>query len=470
MKNNIGLLLPLASIYSRHGIGSMGQDTLRTIDWMSHHHFRYWQILPLNPLGYGNSPYMSVCSNAIDYRYIDLDEIKELKDYHIPSYLASSPWVKYDKVASFKLKWLKIAYKHYLLGNSEGLRKFKSRNPWVSKYATFMVFKKINNNDCWSDWPIYYRDYYLSHHSAPKSLLKEINFIIYMQYVAYNQWRNIISYAHHKNIKIIADMPFYVGYDSVECWTNRDSFLFDENGKQTFVGGVPPDAFSETGQLWGSPIYNFEAMKKNNYELLISRISYLANNCDYLRIDHFRAFDTYYVIDAKADTALNGEWKIGPRDDFFIQLYQKNPRIQLIAEDLGMLFPSVIELRDRLGLPGMYIVQFTLIDEYVKANNNMIVYTGTHDNDTLKGFLNSLSKSDKKALLKRFSCTNKQLFDKVIAHTFSLPSKMTILPIQDVFKLSSKYRYNVPGTVGSPNFCYRIKNYDIMKHIKIKIR
>ncbi len=467
MKKNIGILLPVSSLPSNHGIGDFGDEAFYFVNWLSSHHYRYWQILPLNPLGPGESPYMSTCSKAVDYRYISLDYLtKEELLGKVPSFKKNSDQVDYYNVGEFKKKYLYKAYLKYLKGNTDALKKFKTRNPWVMEYATYEVFKEMNDHKAWNEWEEWQINYYSTHHKAPRKYIEQINFIIFIQYIAIKQWKHLLSYARKHNIAIIADMPFYVGFDSIDCWLHKDQFSFDNNNQQTEVGGVPPDAFSDDGQLWGSPIYNFEKMKQDHYSLLVDRTGYLAKMCDYLRIDHFRAFDTYYVIPGGMSNARIGEWKVGPRDDFFIELYKKYPDIKLIAEDLGDLFPTVLELRDRLHLPGMYVVQFNIFNENMYSNENMIVYPGTHDNETLFGWVSALNNDQKNYLYYKLGTNEENLYDDLIDYIYNLPSLMTIFPLQDLLKLDNSARMNTPGTVGYPNWVYKLKNFKCLNKIK----
>lgn len=474
MRKNIGILLPVSSLPSSYGIGDFGNTSFQWINWLSKNHYRYWQILPLNPLGFGNSPYTSICSNAIDVRYISLDLLREDGLLgKIPEYRKESPYVNFEKVLTFKEKYLHKAFKNYQKTKMEGMKKFKTRYPWVMKFATFVVFKEHNQDKEWFNWPDYELHYFENHNNPPKQYHDEIDYHIFTQYVAYIQWKHVLSYAHEMNIKIIADMPFYVGSDSVECWLHKDEFAFDPiTNKQQLAGGVPPDYFSKTGQMWGSPIYLFDKMKENGYQLLVDRLGYLGSICDYLRLDHFRAFDTYYVIPADEETAVNGEWKVGPRKEFFDKLKEAYPEINLIAEDLGELFPSVIELRDELNLPGMFVVQFTMFDDTKtdKDAEGMIVYSGTHDNETLYGWLKNLTEEQITTLRKRFHCRKRDLYQRLVKYTLSLNSEMTIFALQDVLMLDNKARMNVPGTVGYPNFAWRFKSFDLLKKIKFKIK
>ena len=471
MRNNLGVLLPVSSLPGPHGIGDFGKDSYFFIDWLSKNHYRYWQILPLNPLGPGESPYMSTCSTAIDFRYISLDFLVEegLLD-SVPTYRATSKEVNYWKVANFKKKWLYKAYLRYSKTPMNGMKKFKTRHNWVMKYATFEVFKELNDNRTWNTWEDWQINYFENHTNPPKHLLKQIDVKIFMQYIAHKQWKHVLSYARKRKVKIIADMPFYCGFDSIEVWLNKDQFLI-ENNHQTHEGGVPPDAFSDVGQLWGSPIYNFDKMRENNYELLVTRTGELGKMCDLLRLDHFRAFDTYYVIPAGMPDAKIGEWKVGPRGDFFRALYAKYPEINLIAEDLGDLFPSVLELRDEFNFPGMYICEFTVFDWNAYPNERLIVYPGTHDNETILGWLHNLGEWHINYLKNKFNEPNdKKLFDRMFEYVVSLPSLMTILPMQDLLKLDNRARLNSPGTIGYPNWVWKMSSWKELKRIKFKIK
>lgn len=468
MKNNIGVLLPVSALPGGQGIGDFGYDCYRYLDWLSKHHYRYWQILPLNPLGEGNSPYMSICSEAIDIRYISLEMIYKddgLLD-ELPEYRKGTTKVNYQAVYNFKIKWLKKAFIAYSKTGMDGLKKFKTKNPWVSEYATYLVFKKINKNKCWNEWDEKYINYFDSHNNPPKSFIKQIDFICFMQYMAFKQWKHVMAYAKAKRIKIIADMPFYVGFDSVDCWLHRDQFEIDENYNPTLVAGVPPDYFSEEGQLWGQPIYNFKKMKENNYSFIIDRISYLCSLCDILRIDHFRAFDTYYTIPFGSKNAKNGKWEVGPRNDLFDTLYHKYPKIDLIAEDLGDLFQSVYDLRDNYNLPGMFVTQFLICDYHYWSNNNLILYTGTHDNQTFYSWFKSLNEYQKLIIQDRIQSNGKELYKDLMNAIYNMPSKITIFPMQDLLKLDDKARFNEPGTMSDKNWSWKLKDFSFIDEVK----
>ena len=468
MNKKLGVLLGVSSLPSPHGIGDFGDCAYEFIDWLKKNQYQYWQVLPLNPLGPGYSPYMSTCSNAIEYRYISLDYLAKMKLIKkVPPFNQDKEKVDFFEVGEYKKKYLYAAYKKFMKLHPETLHKFKFRESWVVKYATFEVFKWHNDNKQWNEWKEEDRDYYLHHNRAPKTLLDEINFVIFLQYIALKQWKRVLHYANKKGIQVICDMPFYVGFDGVECWLNRDQFSIGSDNKLFEVGGVGPDAFSDVGQLWGTPIYNFNKMKEDNYKLLIDRIGYLSKLCNYLRIDHFRAFDTYYVIPAEDSDARNGKWLIGPRDDFFNKMYAKYPNIKLIAEDLGDLRPEVLELRDQFNLPGMFISEFTIFDLKNLSTEKQIVYPGTHDNETLYGWYLNRTEDEIKFIKKRLNVEDdKVLYNEIVKYIFTIPSLMTIFPMQDLLKLDNSARMNYPGTVGSPNWEWKLKDNSYKKNVK----
>ena len=472
MEKKLGILLAVSSLPGNHGIGDFGESCFKFIDWLSENGYSYWQTLPLNPVGPGYSPYMSTCSNALEYRYISLDSVTKMGLLpKVPEHNKDTTKVDYYDVGQFKKRELTFAFRKFMKKHSEVLHKFKTMNPWVQPYATFEVFKELNDNKQWNEWREEDRDYFLKHNNPPRHLKTEVNFIVFLQYIALKQWKKVLRYARKKGIQLICDMPFYVGFDGVECWLNRDQFQIGPDNKLFEVGGVGPDAFSDVGQLWGTPIYNFERMKQDGYKLLIDRISYLASLCDYLRIDHFRAFDTYYVIPASEETAKNGIWKLGPGTDFFDRLYEKYPDIKLIAEDLGDLRPEVLELRDHYNLPGMFIIQFTILNPNENSTPNQLVYPGTHDNETLYGWFLGLKEEEKQFIANRLNVGNDEnLYDNIVKYTFQMPSLMTIFQLQDVLKMDNSGRMNWPGTVGDPNWTWKLKDFSFINDVKYPVK
>ncbi len=459
MKSNLGVLLPVASLPSHHGIGDFGRQSLRFIRWLSNNGFKYWQVLPLNPVGPGNSPYMSTCSYALEERYISLDElVKEglLKD--APKHNPNATKIDYQDVLNFKEEYLYKAYKEFIKKPYRGYNKFKKENKWLVAYAIFSSLRKKYDYQPWNTWAK--KDLKLFELSrAPKAFKDEIEFTSFKQFIAFRQWNKVRKFAKKCGITIIADCPFYVGIDSVDCLMNKAQFLMDEKYNPTVVSGCPPDAFSDDGQLWGTPIYDFKKMKEDGYNFLIERLASYMKTCDILRLDHFRAFDTYCVIPAEDENARRGKWETGPREEFFDALYKRYPNIKLIAEDLGDLFPSVLELRDKYNLPGMFIVEFTIFDVTAKSNEKTIVYPGTHDNQTLAGWLKTLPESNLKFLKDKFG-ENADLFKAVFKYIYDLPSLMTIYQFQDLLGLDDSARINWPGTIGDPNWTFKLKSFN----------
>ena len=452
IKKNVGILLPISSLPGNHGIGDFSIYAYQFIDWLKEHHYHYWQILPLNPVGPGNSPYMTLCSEAIDIRYICLQDLVDqglLK--RVPDHKAKTTYVKYDEVLAFKDKYLRKAFKK----STYNLRRFKKENPWSVEYGKYLILKRINDNKPWNEWWI---------KEVPQELVNEIDFHVWCQYIAAKQWNKIFKYASSNGIELIADCPFYVGLDSVDCYLNKEEFLLDENNNPTVVSGCPPDAFSDEGQLWGTPIYNFEKMKENGYRFLVNRISYLASHCHYLRLDHFRAFDTYCVIPAEDENAKRGKWLVGPRFDFFDTLFAKHPDIKLIAEDLGELFDSVIELRDHYNLPGMRVYEFCIFDD-LPISDKFVVYPGTHDNQTLYGWYKSLGEWHIDFLKKKLNYP-RNLYNAIFDYIWNVESFITIFQLQDLLKLDDRARINSPGTIGEPNWCFKLKDMSWVNKIK----
>ena len=451
-KKNVGVLLPVSALPGNHGIGDFSVHAYEFIDWLKEHHYKYWQILPLNPVGPGNSPYMTLCSEAIDVRYICLKDLQEEGLLgRVPDFRPHTTSVDYNLVLQFKEKYLRKAFNK----STYNLYRFKKNNPWSVEYAKYLILKRLNDGRAWNEWWI---------KEVPEEEKGDIDYHVWCQYVAMKQWNKLFRYANENGIELIADCPFYVGLDSVDCYLNKDEFMFDENYNPTVVSGCPPDAFSDDGQLWGTPIYNFEKMKENGYRFLINRITYLASHCHYLRLDHFRAFDTYCVIPAEDENARRGQWLIGPRNDFFDRLFAEHPDIKIIAEDLGEMFDSVIELRDHYNLPGMRVYEFCIFDN-LPESTKFVAYPGTHDNETLFGWYKNLSEYNI-GRLEEILNHPKNLYKAIFDYIWNVPSLMTIFQLQDLLKLDNKARINSPGTIGDPNWCWKLKDMSWIDKVK----
>lgn len=463
-----GILLSITSLPSKHGVGDFGDEAYHFIDLLSDSHFGYWQILPLNPIGFGFSPYQPYSSFALDEQFIDLDELvrKGLLS-KVKTFEKDADHVHFDAVRAYKLPLLRKAYEKQMKKSPNCLRRFIRENPWVKDWAVYRMFKK-KYDCCWDVWPEEAKNYPSKRVVLDKEDRDNANFEIWMQMVAYRQWNKLHTYATRKGIKIIGDIPFYVGYDSCDVWANKDSFLLDpETLKPTFIAGVPPDYFSATGQRWGNPIYDWERFKATDFAFLINRIAINAKIYDVIRLDHFRAFDTYWQIPESCETAIDGKWIEAPGYAFFDKLFSLYPDLPIIAEDLGDLRAEVLQLRDHYEFPGMNVIQFTFDD--CEINNkgdwnrvNSVCYLGTHDNDTMAGFAAKMEgwKIDQWTnALKRYGIEEGNFVEKMEQYCLAKPGKWAVLTMQDILELPSEYRLNTPGVVDDNNWTYKMVNF-----------
>ena len=400
-KRQAGLLLSVTALPGKYGIGDFGESAFTFIDLLKTAGFSLWQILPLNPLGYGNSPYQPYSSFAIDEQFVDLEAlVKEGLLNGIDECDVIQGKVKYDAVKAFKLSHLKRAYDIFLQKDyaAQQLDEFAASHPWIPDWSVFMMFKRRYPSS-WNEWPKEAASWIETRPALNKQDQYDSRFEIFIQMVLYRQWQKVHEYALANGIKIIGDIPFYVGFDSVDVWGNQDAFLLDKKTHlPSCVAGVPPDYFSETGQRWGNPIYNWELLEKNGFEFLVNRIYLNSTLYDIIRLDHFRAFDTYWKIPAECETAIDGKWIEAPGYKFFDLLLGKYPNLQIIAEDLGDLRPEVLELRDHYDFPGMNVIQFTFEDcEFLHKGDwnrvNSVAYLDTHDNDTMLSYFYLLPRS-----------------------------------------------------------------------------
>lgn len=469
MKRCAGVLLGISSLPSRYGIGDFGKEAYRFIDDLKKGNFRIWQILPLNPLGYGNSPYQPYSSKAMDPIYISLDLLKEdgLLKADIPSFNEDADRVDYQGARAFKDKKLELAYKNYKArGDFKEFEEWKKNNPWAYNYAVFLTFKKLNDLRMWSTWPIEQQNWINDKKYSLTRYKNKIEYEMWTQFILFTQWAKLKAYANLNGISIMGDIPFYVGIDSSDVWENQECFLLDENKNPTFIAGVPPDYFSETGQRWGNPIYDWDELKRTDFKFWVDRVGFNANIFDIIRIDHFRAFDTYWKIPSSCPTAIEGEWINGMGYDVFNEIYKHYKDIQIVAEDLGDLFDSVLVLRDHFNLPGMNILQFTFEadkQEYgLKDRQNQIVYTGTHDNETINGWIERLTDEERWQIrnkLERLNCSYPDFAYSFCRLALNNIANYCILPMQDICSLNNYYRMNTPGTIGSPDWEYRMKDF-----------
>lgn len=477
-KRQAGILMPVFSIPSPYGIGDFGKETKRFLDDTAKTGMKIWQILPLNPVAYGNSPYQPYSSFAGDEIYINLEELK--KDGLIDDFsLFEGPdgSVDYDAVREYKTPYLKKAYEKFKESASEEEKKafeeFKKDAFWLDRYALFRVLKEKNENKPWTEWPREEQDLV----EVPAELADEVEYQRFLQYEFDKQWKEILDYAHDLGLTVVGDMPIYVGHDSADVWQFRDDFLLDEDYHPTVVAGCPPDYFSEDGQLWGNPIYDWPKMKENGYDFWIKRFDWNKKLFDVIRIDHFIGFDRYWSIPAGDKTARNGHYEEGPQYDLFDVVFEKLPDLQLIAEDLGVLRPEVTELKNKYGLLGMRIGQYSLGPVEEKEDfilpEACIIYPGTHDNDPVNGWYESLPKEERKfanKVFRRLKLKGKTAADKIIDYSFKSDPRIAIIPMQDFLNLNVDERINRPGTIGSPNWEWRANDLALYEALIPKIK
>lgn len=462
-----GILLPLASLPSKFGCGDFGKTAYEFIDAAVAAGFKLWQILPLNPLGYGNSPYQALASEALDELYISLEALKDVGLIH--SYQAFRPHAKriaYSEVREFKEKYLRAAFKNFKPDSA--YLNFIQAN-WVYDYAVFRALKQKNNLKAWMNWPKADKEWIKKCNDNPAVNADEIAYQMFLQYILFNQWRKLQAYAREKGLKLVGDLPFYVGVDSLDVWRYQEGFLLDAEGNPRFVAGVPPDYFSQDGQRWGNPIYNWEQLRKDHFTFWLKRFYYAASLYDIVRIDHFRAFDTYWQIPASSPNAKCGEWLEAPGYELFDTLYAAYPQLKIVAEDLGDLRPEVHKLRDHYNLAGMRILQYSfnpLETKKADSRTNLLFYTGTHDNAGLKAWYQSRSSEFKKAskvFFKQEGINNPHIIDNFIEYTLRSEARYALISIIDCLALNEHARINHPGTLGSPNWEFKLKDLDAFK-------
>lgn len=466
-----GILMPIASLPSFYGVGDFGLVSRKFITLIKTTGFKVWQLLPLNPLGYGNSPYQSYSSNAMDELYISLDflvrdgYLLEVKNYQPDSIL-----IDYEAVRKYKQDYLLEAFQRFKPTDEFELF---CKQDWLNNYAVFMMLKKKNGLKCWNEWETEDKNWIKDKKLDISIYEDEIRYEMFIQFIAFKQWNELHSYANEAGIELIGDIPFYVGIDSVDVWESQDDFLLDGEGKPTSVAGVPPDYFNDEGQRWGNPLYNWEHMRKSGFKFWAERLAYAQELFDVIRIDHFRAFDTYWKIDASEATAIKGEWIEAPGVELFDAVFKKYPKLNLIAEDLGYLRPEVIELRDHFNLMGMRIIQYSLDEEGMKSDReNLTVYTGTHDNETLRSWYSHLAIEEKRSIQALFDESKFEEVDacvSLIQYTLNSKANCAIISILDLLDDEMDSRINTPGTIGNPNWQWKMKDFSAFENILPKL-
>ena len=474
--------MPIFSLPGKYGIGTLGQGAYAFVDWLQSAGMKVWQVLPLLPTSYGDSPYQSYASDALNYYFIDFDALCA-QGLLLQSEVEAFAWenderrVDYGKQYFQKAQLLKRAFDRFDRTNADW-QAFLACGQYYD-FAVFKTLKKHFDDRAWSEWDEPYKSCNPTAVAEfAKSHSEEIEFWQFTQYLFLQQWFALKAYANERGISLMGDMPIYVAYDSLETWKYRQElFLLDEDGQPSLKAGVPPDAFSEDGQLWGNPVYNWAVMKKNGYRWWKERIAYALRLFDAVRIDHFRGFDRFFAIPAASESAKEGEWMKGPSHTLFKGMEKKN----IIAEDLGMIDDGVRDMLKKTGFPGMKVLMFAfdgneenehLPSQYKK---NCVAYTGTHDNEPLADYLLSLSKEARDAfeLSLEKECIEADVpyivetlddeCQSIIELLFSTVANTVIVPMHDVLSLGEEARINAPSTVTGGNWTFRYTVQDFRR-------
>lgn len=482
-----GILLPISSLPSRYGIGGFTKEAYDFVDFLDRAGQSYWQILPMGPTGFGDSPYQSFSSFAGNPYYISLDELVEngllSKEECCESDCGKNERaVDYQKIYNTRLKLLNKAYKRDELRNNQEYLDFVGENTkWLEDYALFMALKGYYGGKPWNEWDFEIR---MGNPRAKEEysfrLQSEIGFWKYVQFKFFNQWQNLKKYANEKGIKIIGDIPIYVAYDSADVWSNSALFQLDEKKIPVCVAGCPPDGFSKKGQLWGNPLYKWEIHKESGYLWWIYRIEHSFKLYDVLRIDHFRGFDEYYSIPFGSRDAVKGEWKKGPKMSLFDAINKKLGEKEIIAEDLGFITNGVKELLAESGFPGMRVFQFGFDkrdtgakNEYLPHNyvKNCVAYTGTHDNPTIVSWFFEIT-NEERDNVRNYLCDkytpDSEIYMPIIGSILRSQARLVIIPIQDYLGYDSRSRINKPSTLGT-NWQWRLSHGDLTDNLEREI-
>ena len=469
-----GILFHPTSLPGKYGIGTLGKEAYAFIDFLKKSKQKLWQIFPLGPTGYGDSPYQSFSSFAGNPYLIDFDLLIEAhllseEDLRDIFFGDNEEHIDYGAIYNQKYPLLRKAYENFKSSDNNEMKgsfeNFKRENSsWLNDYSLYISLKNHFNGLPWNEWAqdIKNREDGAMHHYRSE-LADDIEYHNFIQFLFFKQWGDVKRYANENGIKIIGDIPIFVAADSSDAWANPEIFLFDKERKPVKVAGVPPDYFSATGQLWGNPLYNWEKLKDTNYSWWVERVRANLSTCDIIRIDHFRGFEAYWAVPYGDDTAINGQWEPGPGIDLFNAIKSQLGELPIIAEDLGLMTQGVIDLREATGFPGMKILGFAFDsgeeNDYLPHTytRNCVVYTGTHDNDTLVGWFQKAKEEDRQFARDYLnSKADEEIHWDAIRGAWSSVACMAISPVQDFLGLGSEARINTPG-VASGNWQWRLK-------------
>lgn len=475
--------MPISSLPSKYGIGTMGQSAREFINFLEKSGQTYWQVLPIGPTGYGDSPYQSFSSNAGNPYFIDLDDLCEegyLKkgEYENLDWGTDPKSVDYAKIYNNRFTVLKKAVARIAEIRPEGFVKFLQDNAyWLNDYALFMAEKDDHKGQAYTTWEedirMHKKEVLVSERVR---LQASVEFYIGVQYLFFMQWKKMREYGREHGVYLIGDVPIYVSPDSSDIWGNPEMFQLDAELKPTGVAGCPPDAFAADGQLWGNPLYNWEKMKEDGYTWWINRVRYQFEFVDILRIDHFRGFESYFCIPYGDTTARNGVWKKGPGYDLFRTIEEKLGKVQIIAEDLGFLTPEVIQMVKDTGYPGMKVLQFAFDPRDTGSGylphlytNNSVVYPGTHDNQTIMSWMKDSPEGFAESAIEYLHLDKKEGYNwGFIRSAYGSVSDLAVVQMQDILGLDDSARMNTPSTLGG-NWTWRASAKDFSDQLAAKL-
>lgn len=485
-ERNAGILLHPTSLPGKYGIGDLGDDVFKFIDFLDIAGQKLWQVFPLGPTGYGDSPYQCFSAFAGNPNLISPDKLKAeglLNDDDLNNIPVHNPvQIDYGQVIEYKKSLLKKAFINF----KSSLNKFdkdfnifcEENKDWLNDFAFFMAAKEFHGGIVWKDWDkdLVHRDK-KSLDEWSKKLADDILYQKFVQFEFFNQWLAVKQYANSKGIKIIGDMPIFIAYDSADLWANKELFTVDNEGKLETVAGVPPDYFSETGQLWGNPLYRWKEMEKDDFQWMRNRFANLYRLVDIIRIDHFRGFEAFWEIPGDAETAVNGRWVKAPGDKLFKSIKKHLGDVAILAEDLGVITPEVEKLRDDFNFPGMKILQFAfgtdMETKFLPHNYipNCVVLTGAHDNDTTRAFFEK-ARADKNSdsfehFQKYLNYYGHEIVYELIRLAYASVANIVIVPMQDILNLSGEARMNFPGKLGG-NWMWRFTWDQITEDLHLK--
>ena len=487
MNRSAGILLSVTSLPGRYGIGCFSKSAYDFVDWLREAGQTCWQILPLGPTSYGDSPYQSFSTFAGNPYFISLEELTEegvltKKEGQSADFGKRADDIDYEKIYKNRYPLLHKAYERSRISEDPDYVCFAEENRWwLADYALFMAVKERFGGAPWTEWAEdirLRRDYAMDYYR--RELYFDIEFQQYLQYKFFSQWKKLKAYANEKGIQIIGDIPIYVAMDSADAWAHPELFQLDERNMPAAVAGCPPDGFSATGQLWGNPLYRWEYHKSTGYDWWMSRMWFCFQMYDVVRIDHFRGFDEYYSIPYGEETAVNGHWEKGPGIDLFRCMEQRLGKHQVIAEDLGYVTDSVRKMVQESGFPGMKVLEFAFdsrdsgsASDYLPHNyaENSAAYTGTHDNETIAGWFRSIT-DEERQMARDYLCDQhtpaEELYKSFIALVMRSRSDLCIIPMQDYLGLDNQSRMNQPSTLGK-NWKWRLVKGDLSDELKEEI-